>query len=84
MARRLISRTTLSREAYRALRSQILAHRLPAGSKLVVRQLAEDLALSPTPINEALAALERDGLVVAVPHRGCFVARITLDEVREI
>ena len=79
-----IGRTTLAREAYRALRSAILDRRLPAGRKLIVRVLAEDLGLSPTPIKEALAALEREGLVVAIPHRGYHVPHITVHDVEEL
>jgi DNA-binding GntR family transcriptional regulator len=83
-ARHLIGRTTLSREAYRALRSAILDRRFRPGAKLVVRVLAEDLGLSPTPIKEALAALEREGLVVAVPHRGYQMPRITQQDAEEL
>jgi DNA-binding GntR family transcriptional regulator len=79
-----VGQTTLSREAYRALRTAILERRLPAGRKLVVRVLAEELGLSPTPIKEALAALEREGLVVAVPHRGYHVPRITAHDIEEL
>lgn len=79
-----VKRTTLSREAYLALRSAILRRRRPPGSKLVVRVLAEQLGLSPTPIKEALAALEREGLVVAVPHRGYFVPQLTTDDIEEL
>lgn len=79
-----LTRTTLNREAYKALRSAILARKLPPGHKLVVRVLAEELGLSPTPIKEALAALEREGLVVAVPHRGYFVPEPNLGDIREI
>lgn len=82
--RHRIGRTTLSREAYRALRSAILDRRLRAGRKLVVRVLSEDLGLSPTPIKEALTALEREGLVVAVPHRGYHVPHITPHDVEEL
>lgn len=84
LSRATLSRTTLSREAYRVLRSAILGRRLPAGQKLVVRVLAEDLGLSPTPIKEALAALEREGLVVAVPHRGYRVPTITPHDIEEL
>ncbi|PZA07228.1 MULTISPECIES: GntR family transcriptional regulator [unclassified Meiothermus] len=80
----MLSRTTLNREAYKALRQAILGRKLPPGRKLVVRVLAEELGLSPTPIKEALAALEREGLVVAVPHRGYFVLEPTLEDVQEI
>lgn len=79
-----LSRTTLNREAYKALRQAILGRTLPPGHKLVVRVLAEDLGLSPTPVKEALSALEREGLVVAKPHRGYFVVEPSLEDVREI
>lgn len=79
-----LTRTTLNREAYKALRSAILERRLPLGKKLVVRVLAEDLGLSPTPVKEALSALEREGLVVAIPHRGYFVLEPSLEDIREI
>jgi len=69
----MLARTTLNREAYKALRRAILGRKLPPGRKLIVRVLAEELGLSPTPIKEALSALEREGLVVAVPHPGYFV-----------
>lgn len=79
-----LTRTTLNREAYKALRQAILGRKIPPGQKLVVRVLAEDLGLSPTPVKEALSALEREGLVVAVPHRGYFVLEPSLEDVREI
>jgi DNA-binding GntR family transcriptional regulator len=80
----VIDRTTLSREAYRALRSAILDRRLLPGRRLVVRVLAEDLGLSPTPVKEALAALEREGLVVGVPHRGYHVPEPTPGDIEEL
>jgi len=80
----LVNRSTLSGEAYRALRSAILDRRFAPGLKLVVRILAEDLGLSPTPIKQALAALEREGLVLAIPHQGYYVPQITLPDVEEL
>lgn len=78
------SRLTLQAEAYRVLRSAIIDRRIPAGTKLLVRTLAEQLDLSPTPIKGALAALEREGLVTAVPHRGHFVTQISARDIEEI
>jgi DNA-binding GntR family transcriptional regulator len=79
-----IPRTTLTLEAYRALRRAILNRRYPPGTKLVVRELAQALGLSPTPVKEALAALEREGLVRAIPHRGYQVPALGLEDIREI
>lgn len=57
---------------------------MPLGQKLVVRVLAEELGLSPTPVKEALSALALEGLVVAVPHRGYFVLEPSPEDIREI
>jgi DNA-binding GntR family transcriptional regulator len=48
------------------------------------RQLASDLGLSRTPVREALAQLEREGFVRAVPRRGSYVVRKTKAEVVEM
>ncbi|WP_038072209.1 GntR family transcriptional regulator [Thermus scotoductus] len=79
-----IVRTTLAQEAYRVLRRAILNRTYPPGTKLVVRELAEGLGLSPTPVKEALAALEKEGLVQAIPHRGYIVPKPDLEAIREI
>ncbi len=79
-----IHRETLSAQAYRALRQAILNRRYPPGARLVVRELAESLGLSPTPIKEALAALAREGLVRSVPHRGYQVPSLSAGEIQEI
>jgi len=79
-----IERTTLAQQAYQALRSAILSRRLPAGQKLVVRALAEELGLSPTPVKTALSTLAREGLVVHHPHQGYAVPELSGDDVAEI
>ena len=56
---------------------------LPAGSRLVLRKLAEDFALSEMPVREALRMLQRDGLVEFASHRGATVVAISRDEVLE-
>jgi len=79
-----VQRSTLTQEAYSAIRADILSGRLPPGKKVVVRPLAEQLALSPTPIKNALAALEREGFLVAFPHRGYFVPEVSRSDMQEI
>jgi len=79
-----IQRDTLSNQAYRVLRGAILARRYPLGTRLVVRELAETLGLSPTPIKEALAALAREGLVQATPHKGYQVPNPSPEDMREV
>jgi DNA-binding GntR family transcriptional regulator len=79
-----VKRTTLSEGAYEAIRRKILTGVLTPSSKLVVATLANGLNLSATPINEALAALEREGLVTYLPHRGYFVSSVTPENVEEV
>lgn len=79
-----VKRTTLSEGAYAAIRRKILTGALTPSSKLVVATLANGLSLSATPINEALAALEREGLVTYLPHRGYFVSSVTPENVEEV
>ena len=52
--------------------------------RLDERQLSEDLGVSRTPVREALARLEQEGLVRSVPRRGAFVARKTKAEILEM
>jgi DNA-binding GntR family transcriptional regulator len=79
-----VKRTTLSEGAYEAIRRKIITGVLAPSSKLVVATLANGLDLSATPINEALAALEREGLVSYLPHRGYFVSSVTPENVEEV
>ena len=78
-----VMRTTLSEAAHQAIRRNIITGALAPGSKLVVAALAQALKLSATPINEALAGLEREGLVTYSPHRGYFVRTVTHEDIEE-
>ena len=64
-----LTRRRLVDEATQALRDAILNGRLPAGTRLRQTELASRLAISRTPIREALARLEEDGLVESEPNR---------------
>ena len=79
-----VRRTTLSEGAYEAIRRKIITGVFAPSSKLVVATLASSLDLSATPVNEALAALEREGLVTYMPHRGYFVSAVTPEHVEEV
>lgn len=79
-----IERHPVSRQAYQEIRTIILSGRFAPGTKLVVRPIAEELGLSPTPVKAALAALEGEGLVAAVPNRGFFVRSFDEASVKDI
>jgi DNA-binding GntR family transcriptional regulator len=52
--------------------------------RLDERELSEKLAISRTPIREALARLEQEGLVRIVPRKGVFIVRKTKHEILEM
>jgi DNA-binding GntR family transcriptional regulator len=70
-----------SREvAYAAIKRAILSGQIPPHERLVEERLAEALQISRTPIREALAILEHEGLLDSVPYKGLAVKPVTIDE----
>ena len=59
-------------------------YRSRADIRLDERRLALDFGISRTPVREAMAQLEREGFVRAVPRRGIYVVRKTKREVIEM
>lgn len=57
-------------EVYEALRAQILANRIPPGTRVNIEAVSRELGVSPTPVREALHRLQGDNLVVATSGRG--------------
>ncbi|MDA9865042.1 GntR family transcriptional regulator [bacterium] len=55
-----------------------------ADLRLEERSLAEQLGISRTPLREAIARLERDGLVEVLPRKGVYVQRKSMDEILEM
>ena len=74
----------LSEKAYEFIRRQIVKGVFSQGSRLVVNTLAHELGLSSTPVNEALAALEREGLVVASQFKGYKVCTLSASDVEDL
>ncbi|GAA5186276.1 GntR family transcriptional regulator [Rugosimonospora acidiphila] len=79
-----VQRRTLLSAAYDNLRAAVLNGSLAPGSRVTVRPLTEQLGLSPTPVKEALAALEREGFLISVPHRGYFVPEVSTEDLLEL
>ncbi|GAA3925831.1 GntR family transcriptional regulator [Actinoplanes auranticolor] len=78
---------TLSDQAYRQLRSAIATGDLAPGDKVTERGMAERLAISPTPVREALRRLELDGLIERIGPRTVLVAAIrdaAIDDLAEV
>lgn len=70
-----------SREvAYEAVKEAILSGVLEPRERLIEERLAEALSLSRTPVREALAILEHEGLIEAIPYKGLVVKPVTVSE----
>lgn len=69
---------------YQILRRAIMRCELAPGQRLVIRDIADQLAVSPIPVRDALQALQSEGLVERSPHAGAIVSRISEGSVAEI
>jgi DNA-binding GntR family transcriptional regulator len=81
-----VTRTALanrSTSAYEQLRAAILSGRWSPGARLSTYKLADELAMSRTPVIEALKRLEADGLIEIVPQVGCRVLAGANEEIDE-
>jgi DNA-binding GntR family transcriptional regulator len=63
-------RITLTDDVYAAVQALIMDHEVQPGARINIDALARRLAVSPTPVREALARLESDGLVSKTPLVG--------------
>ena len=75
---------SLHHEVAGLLREEIFSGTLTPGSFLDEAALCERLAISRTPLREALKVLTAEGLLRHEPRRGCFVAEVTERDLDEI
>ena len=78
---------SLKNRIYASLREAITSMNIyddAAQLRLDERELSEKLAISRTPIREALARLEQEGLVRIVPRKGVYIVRKTKAEILEM
>jgi DNA-binding GntR family transcriptional regulator len=65
-----VRRQVLSDGVYEKLRAQLVEHIIEPGARMSIEALSRKYHVSPTPVREALARLESDGLVVKRPLVG--------------
>src|SRR5271170_991850 len=76
--------TTKADGVYLEMRNQILYGVLEPGSRIDYVQLSASLAVSITPLREALRRLEADHLVIRSAHRDVVIAALTREEASEL
>jgi GntR family transcriptional regulator, rspAB operon transcriptional repressor len=70
-------------QTYRQLKRAIVQCAIEPGAALSEQDLSEQLAVSRTPVREALLRLSDDGLVIIAPQRGTITTKISVRQVRE-
>jgi DNA-binding GntR family transcriptional regulator len=78
-----IERGPLREQVRTQIRDLILTNRLRPGQAIVIDRLAAELGVSHTPVREALAMLQHDGLVQMRPYGNPIVAEVTEADVCE-
>ncbi len=69
---------------YERLCDEIRSGKLPPGSRLRETEIAERLAVSRTPVREAIRRLEAEGLVDHLPRSGAVVRKLDYPELMEL
>jgi DNA-binding GntR family transcriptional regulator len=78
-------RITLTDDVYASVQGLIMDHEVAPGERINIDALARRLDVSPTPVREALARLEADGLVRKRPLAGYTAsALLTRDQFDEL
>ena len=66
------------------LREAIAAGVFAPGQRLIERELCDMLGVGRTSVREALRQLEAESLIESLPHKGPVVARISVEEARQL
>jgi DNA-binding GntR family transcriptional regulator len=75
---------SLTDKAYQAISQAIANLELKPGEALTQDRLAKWLAISRTPVREALRRLEQEGIIQNVPGRGLVVTELTIRDVEDM
>lgn len=74
----------LSDQIFDVVRDRIVAGSVPDSGAIRQDALASELGVSKIPLREALARLEREGLIFSQPNRGFFVCPLSAEEADEV
>lgn len=82
-AKTVLGRNTTAKVVAGMLRDEIQAGGLAPGTRLRQNEVAERFGVSTTPVREAFAQLQAEGLVRIDPHRGAVVFHPTAEDLLE-
>lgn len=78
------ARSSLSDEAYKALKWRILTLEVPPGALYREEDLCKLLGLGRSPVHQALHRLKYDGLVEILPRKGVVVRSFSPDQINSL
>lgn len=70
--------------AYQAIREAIRSNVFPPGYQATEVEIARQLGMSRTPVHEAMARLQEDGLVRILPKKGIIIRSLSPTDIDEI
>lgn len=76
--------STKAELVYQALVDAIIGNRLTPGTRLIVKEIAEQLSVSDIPVREALKMLEATGLIETKPYVGSVVVSPSPEWIEEV
>jgi DNA-binding GntR family transcriptional regulator len=74
----------LSKKAADVLRQAIITAEMPAGTRLIEEDIAEQLGVSRMPVRQAIQQLTDEGLVEKIPGKGAFVQQYSPKDLDEL
>ncbi len=83
MADEAIHKQDLAEQVYRILLAKIVEREVPTGLRFTLRETAQSLKVSVTPVRDAILRLQVEGFVEVGP-RGWLIPSLTLEIVREV
>jgi len=79
----LVPRRSVGEGVADHIRQLLFLGELRDGQRVPQREIAQALGVSSVPVREALASLQREGVVTIEPNRGAFINGLDADVVRE-
>ena len=74
----------LTMAAYDSIKQMMLNYDIVPGQRLIFVDLANQLGVSRTPVNNALSILDKEGYLDFVPNQGYSVHKLTKDEAESL
>lgn len=75
---------SLKENAYRIIKAKLLSLEFKPGDRLREDLLAEEIAMSRTPVREAIQQLTAEGYVNNIPRKGIFVVELSKEELLDL